>query len=150
MSQSLASVLIHLVFSTKQREPLIVPEFERELYAYMGSLFRDLRCPLLIGNGTEDHVHLLFSMARTVTIADVVEEVKKNSSRWFKTKADSLQGFQWQAGYGAFSVSRSMLDPVRAYITNQKEHHRTRSFQDEYRQLLQLNGIEYDERYVWD
>jgi REP element-mobilizing transposase RayT len=150
MSQSLASVLIHLIFSTKNREPLIDREIERELYAYMGGIFRDLKSPMLAGNGTEDHAHVLFSLARTVSIADLVEEVKKSSSKWVKTKGSNLQGFQWQAGYGAFSVSQSGVDAVRAYIARQKEHHRNRSFQDEFRLFLQRHGIAYDERYVWD
>jgi REP-associated tyrosine transposase len=133
MPQSLASVLIHLIFSTKDREPLLAPEIEPEMYAYMATAFRTLKSPTLAGNGTADHVHFLFSLARTVTIAEVVEAVKKNSSKWIKTKGPRFQAFAWQAGYGAFSVSPSAAEAMRAYIANQKEHHRAQTFQDEYR-----------------
>ncbi len=150
MSQSLASVLIHLVFSTKNREPFINEAIEPELYAYMGAIFRDLRSPMLAGNGTPDHVHLLFSLGRTVTIADVVEEVKKSSSKWIKTKGTQFEGFAWQGGYGAFSIGESGVAALRRYIARQKQHHQTRTFQDEFRSLLQKYGIAFDERYVWD
>jgi REP element-mobilizing transposase RayT len=148
--QSLASVLIHLVFSTKHRQPLITPAVEGELYPYMASVFRACDSPSLTGNGTADHVHWLFSLSRTHTIAAVVEEVKKRSSKWLKTKGTDLAQFQWQAGYGAFSIGASMVPAVTAYIARQKEHHRTTTFQDEVRSLLTRYGIAFDERYVWD
>ena len=150
MPQSLASVLIHLVFSTKHRHPLITPDIEVELYPYMATVFRACDSPSLTGNGTADHVHWLFSLARTRTIADVVEEVKKRSSKWLKTKGADLAHFQWQAGYGAFSIGASMVSGVTAYIARQKDHHRTTTFQDEFRSLLTRYGIDFDERYVWD
>ena len=150
MSQSLASILIHLVFSTKNREPLIVPHIETELYTYMGGVFRELKCPLLERNGTEDHVHLFFRLARTITIADLVEEIKKSSSKWIKTQGEEFQGFYWQNGYGAFSIGESGVQRLRQYIANQKAHHRVHSFQDEYRRFLKKYQIEFDERYVWD
>jgi REP-associated tyrosine transposase len=148
--QSLASVLIHLVFSTKNRQPLITPEIEVELYPYMASVFRACDSPSLTGNGTADHVHWLFSLARTQTLAAVVEEVKKRSSKWLKSKGPDLAHFQWQAGYGAFSVGASMVPAVSAYIARQKDHHRTTTSQDEFRSLLKRYGIDFDERYVWD
>jgi putative transposase len=150
MAQSLASVLVHLIFSTKHREPLITPEIEPELYAFLGSVFRDLHCPFLNRGGTADHVHLLFGLARTVTVAAVVEEVKKSSSRWIKTKGPEFAAFSWQGGYAAFSVSASGVEAERAYLANQKDHHRVRTFQDEFRLFLQKHGIEFDQRYVWD
>jgi REP element-mobilizing transposase RayT len=150
MAQSLARVLLHLVFSTKNRMPLIPENVEPELYAYMGGIFRDLKCPLLDGNGTTDHVRLLFCPARTIDIAEVVEKVKSGSSQWMKTQGKLLEGFQWQAGYGVFSVSPCNLDEVRAYLARQKEHHQTKTFKEEYLHFLRSYGIPYDERYLWD
>jgi REP element-mobilizing transposase RayT len=150
MPQSLASVLIHLLFSTKNREPLIAAEVEADLYAYLGGAFRALGCPLLAGNGTEDHVHLLFRLSRTSTLAQVVEAIKSGSSKWMKGKGPRWAGFYWQAGYGAFSIGEPGVEALRRYIANQKERHRRRSFQEEYRQFLETYQIEYDERYVWD
>src|SRR5687768_8660111 len=132
MPQSLASVLIHLVYSTKNREPLITPEIEPELFAYIGATLRELRSPMLEANGTPDHVHILFRLARTITIADLVEEVKKRSSNWIKTKGMAFASFYWQNGYGAFSIGESGVEDLRAYIRKQKEHHQQRAFQDEY------------------
>jgi REP element-mobilizing transposase RayT len=148
--QSLAAVYVHLVFSTKNREPLITPDVEIELYPYMASVFRAVGCPTQAGNGTADHCHWLFRLGRTVTLADVVEEVKKQSSRWLKTKGESFRHFAWQAGYGAFSVSASNLPAVGGYIAQQKDHHRTLSYQDEVRTLLRRYGVDFDERYLWD
>jgi REP element-mobilizing transposase RayT len=150
MSQSFASVLIHLIYSTKNREPLLTEAIEPELYAYQGAVFRELGCPALTINGTADHVHALFRLSRTVTISDLVEEVKKRSSKWLKTKGAGLAAFRWQAGYGAFSIGESGVAALRGYIAGRKEHYRSRSFQDEFRAFLAKYGIEYDERYVWD
>jgi putative transposase len=150
MPQSLSSILIHLVFSTKNREPYITPEIEAELHAYLAAVFRECHSPALTINGTSNHVHALFSLSRTVTVAEVVEEVKKRSSKWAKTKDAAHRNFQWQAGYGAFSIGQSNVDAVRKYIAGQKEHHRRKTFEEEYRSFLQKYGVEYDERYVWD
>ncbi|MGI8566473.1 MAG: IS200/IS605 family transposase [Pyrinomonadaceae bacterium] len=150
MSQSLSSILVHLVFSTKAREPFIKPEVEAELHAYLSVVFRECHSPSLVVGGTSDHIHALFALSRTWTIADVVEEVKKSSSKWIKTKGREWRGFQWQAGYGAFSVGQSNLVAVKRYIATQREHHRRRTFQDEYRLMLRKYKIDYDERYVWD
>jgi REP element-mobilizing transposase RayT len=150
MPQSLCSVLVHLIFSTKHRQPLITAELEQELYPYMATVLRECDSPALIINGTVDHVHILLSLARTQTIADVVEEVKKRSSKWAKSKGNEFAEFQWQAGYGAFSIGESMVEAVRRYISKQKEHHRRQSYQDEFREFLAKYRIEYDERYVWD
>lgn len=150
MPQSLSSILIHLVFSTKHREPLINIEIEPELHAYLAVVFRECKSPSLIVGGTSDHIHALFALHRTQTVANVVEEVKKSSSKWIKTKGDSLRGFQWQAGYGAFSIGASNVAAVKRYITTQREHHLERTYQDELRLLMNKYGIDYDERYVWD
>ncbi|HEY0348978.1 MAG TPA: IS200/IS605 family transposase [Pyrinomonadaceae bacterium] len=150
MSQSLSSVLIQLVFSTKDREPFITPAIETELHPYMATIFRELKSPSLAIDGTSDHVHILFSMARVVTIADIVEEVKTSTSKWIKTKGREFRGFHWQRGYGAFSIGQSNAASLKRYIRNQKEHHRHVTFQDEYRKFLKAYGIEYDERFVWE
>jgi REP element-mobilizing transposase RayT len=150
MSQSLACILVHLIYSTKNREPWLTPDLDPELYAYQGGVFKDMGCPALLINGTADHVHALFRLGRTVPLCDVVEEVKKSSSRWLKTKGPALAGFAWQAGYGAFSLGESAVPAARRYIAAQKEHHRGRTFQEEFRAFLTKYRIEYDERYVWD
>ena len=150
MPQSLSSILIHLIFSTKNREPFLTPEIESELYPYMASIFNEMKSPALIINGTSDHVHTLFSLSRVVTIADLVEEVKTSSSKWIKTKGRRFRNFHWQSGYGAFSIGQSQVPTVKRYLRRQKEHHRRVTFQDEYRQFLKAYEVEYDERYVWD
>ena len=150
MPQSLSNLLVHLVFSTKNRHPWITPELEVELHPYMATVMQECDSPALLINGTQDHVHILFLLARTQRLCDVVEEVKKRSSKWAKTKGPDYRQFQWQAGYGAFSLGQSMVPPVKKYIANQKQHHRRRSFQDEFRDFLAKYGVEYDDRYVWD
>ncbi|HEX6183085.1 MAG TPA: IS200/IS605 family transposase [Pyrinomonadaceae bacterium] len=150
MPQSLSSVLVHLVFSTKNREPYITAELEPELHAYMAAVFRECHSPALTINGTTNHVHMLFALSRTATVAEIVEEVKKRSSKWAKTTGGAHKTFQWQAGYGAFSIGQSNVAALKRYIAEQKEHHRRRTFEDEYRNFLVKYGVEYDERYVWD
>ena len=150
MPQSLSSILIHLIFSTKNRERFLTSEIDAELYPYLASIFKAMKSPALIINGTSDHVHTLFSLSRVVTIASLVEEVKTESSKWIKTKGREFRNFHWQSGYGAFSIGQSQLPTVKRYISRQKEHHRRVSFQDEYRKFLKLYEVDYDERYVWD
>jgi putative transposase len=150
MPQSLSSILIHLIFSTKNREPFLTREIDAELYAYMASIFKAMKSPALIINGTSDHIHTLFALSRVVTIASLVEEVKTESSKWIKTKGRQFRNFHWQSGYGAFSIGQSQVPTVKRYITRQKQHHRRMSFQDEYRNFLKVYKVEYDERYVWD
>ena len=150
MAQSLASIFVHLVFSTKNRAPLIRPDIEGQLHAYLATIFHECQCPALKVGGMPDHVHALFSLHRTKTLADIVEEVKKCSSKWIKTKGDDYRDFQWQAGYGAFSVSESAITSVREYIANQRTHHQDRDFQNELRVMLTKHKIEFDERYLWD
>jgi putative transposase len=148
MPQSLARVLVHLVFSTKNREPIIGRDTRPRLHEYLGGILDTLGCsPLRVG-GTADHVHALFSLSRTRTIAEVVEEAKKASSKWMKHQG--TRDFWWQAGYGAFSVAQSQIAAVSRYIDHQEEHHRVHSFQEELRLLLKRYQIAYDERCVWD
>src|ERR1051326_1649281 len=150
MPQSLSSVLIHLVFSTKNRETFITPAIETELHPYMATIFRERKSPSLAINGATDHIHILFSLARVVTIADIVEEVKTSTSKWIKNKGREFRNFHWQRGYGAFSIGQSNVASLKRYIRGQKEHHKQITFQDEYRKFLKAYGIDYDERYVWD
>jgi len=150
MPQSLASLHIHLVFSTKNREPLITDNVRAELHAYMAVVLQNLGCTPVLINSVEDHIHLLFDLGRTTSISKAVEDVKKSSSKWIKTQGAEFAGFAWQAGYGAFAVSESNVETVRQYVANQREHHRKKTFQEEFRQFLERHRISFDERYVWD
>jgi REP element-mobilizing transposase RayT len=150
MPQSLSLILIHLVFSTKHREPFITAAVEPELHAYLAAVMRECRSPSLIINGTSNHVHALFSLSRTGAVAEVAEEVKKRSSKWMKSKGAEFRNFQWQAGYGAFSIGQSNVAALKRYIAGQKEHHRRRTFEEEYRAFLEKYGVAFDERYVWE
>jgi len=151
MSQSLSNIIVHLVFSTKHRKPFLLDESIRdEMHRQLGGTSKTLECPPLIVGGVEDHVHILARQARTITVAAWVKELKRVTSLWIKESHPKLQAFQWQAGYGAFSVSQSDADQVVKYIQDQREHHKHCDFQTEYRELLERHGIEYDERYVWD
>lgn len=139
----------HVIFSTKNRDPQITEEIRPRLYPYIGGIVRgETGCLLSIG-GMPDHVHLLISLGRTISIAELVRLIKSNSSRWVHDTFTN-HAFAWQAGYGAFSVSQSQLTVVRQYIDTQAEHHRTMNYQDEFRGLLRKHEIEWDERYVWD
>ena len=149
MPQSLSRILIHLIFSTKGREPYIPPEIQPRLHAYLSGVAGNLGSPSLRIGGVADHLHLLLILGRTVSIAEVVEEIKKASSRWMKSEAGAST-FAWQSGYGAFSIGESQVDALVSYIDNQEQHHRTMSFQDEYRRLLERYRVPSDERYLWD
>ena len=148
MPQSLSRIIVHVVFSTKNRAPLIAPEHRSRLFEYLGGTLNNIGCPVIRVGGDVDHVHLLFVLGKTMSVSKVVEEVKKESSKWCKGVVHAA--FYWQAGYGAFSVSPSNVEVVIAYIDRQEEHHRKWTFQDEFRELLRRHGIEWDERYVWD
>jgi REP element-mobilizing transposase RayT len=150
MPQSLANILVHLIFSTKGRAPLIQPGLSPDLNAYLGGILASLECPPVLIGSVVDHVHILCALSRKHALAEVVEDVKKGSSKWVKTKGPGLENFYWQVGYGAFSVSQSNVEAVRAYIADQENHHKRMSFQDEFRAFLKKHGLEYDERYVWD
>ena len=151
MPQSLATILIHTVFSTKDRRPFLRDRLLRdELHRYLGRILSNLECQPIIVGGVEDHVHFLCALSRTCTPAEMVKETKRGSSLWLKTRSPDLCHFAWQNGYGVFSIGFSQIEPVRDYIAKQEEHHRKVSFQDELRQLLRRYEIEFDERYVWD
>lgn len=150
MPQSLARIYLHLVFSTKNRAPVINDQIRDPLHGYMATVLKNLGCYANLINSVEDHAHLLFELGRTVGVSKVVEDVKKSSSKWIKTQPGGVAIFAWQNGYGVFSVSHSNLETVREYIASQREHHRTRTFQEELRTLLEKHGVAYDERYVWD
>lgn len=151
MPQSLARILVHFVFSTKYRHPFLAEKnIRNEMHAYLGGVCKGLGCPVLIVGGVADHVHILSLLTRTLSVADVMGEIKRESSKWIKSKGQMLTKFAWQNGYGAFSVGQSEVERVRSYIAGQEEHHRKRTFQDEYRAFLEEYGVEYEERYIWD
>jgi REP element-mobilizing transposase RayT len=151
MPQSLSNVILHIVFSTKDRHPFLDSAIRERMHGYLASLCRDLGSTCYKVGGVADHVHVVTSLPRTLTQSDLLENIKKKSSKWIKEIDRTRYGkFAWQRGYGAFSVSSSKLDGVVDYVVNQEEHHRKQTFQDEYRRLLAKHGIEYDETYVWD
>lgn len=148
MPQSLANVVVHVVFSTKHRDPILTPPLRKELHPYLAGTLKNLLCQPLQVCGVEDHVHLLFALARTMALAEVVEKLKTGSSKWLKGKG--AKNFAWQAGYGAFSVGVHEVGRIAAYIRGQEAHHAKATFQEEYRAMLRMAGIEFDERYLWD
>lgn len=150
MPQSLSYLLTHIVFSTKDRAPVLDGTVRPPLHAYLATVARNVDCECFRVGGVADHVHLAVRLSRTITMAQLIEELKTSSSKWLKTQSPALAAFAWQRGYGAFSVGPSDLSALLLYIDNQVEHHKTRTFQDEYRAFLKKYGIEYDERYVWD
>lgn len=144
-------VYVHLVFSTKHRQPFLQEkEFRERTHAYLAGICRNLECPALTIGGVSDHVHILCRFGKSIELATLLREVKRDSSKWIKEKNARLAEFQWQAGYGAFSVSPSHVEALRKYIANQEAHHRRESFQDEFRRICQKYGVPIDERYVWD
>jgi REP element-mobilizing transposase RayT len=149
MPHTTTNPLVHLIFSTKQRCALIKPDFENDLHAYLGGIIRQIGGTALCINGTRDHVHLLVRVPADHSVAEIARLIKTNSSRWVHGRWPEHQHFAWQTGYGAFTVSESGLGAVRDYISNQQEHHRKRSFQEEFLAFLKKNGITVDERYLW-
>jgi REP element-mobilizing transposase RayT len=149
MSNTYTSLHYHVVFSTKHRERWITPEIEERVWSYLGGIARqkDLR-PLLVG-GVEDHIHILLGMPPTVTISEALRHIKGGSSGWVKETFPGCQRCAWQDGYGAFTVSKSQIPDVEAYIRHQREHHRAKTFQEEYRAFLDKHEVQYDERYLW-
>ena len=151
MPQSLAKILVHVVFSTKDRRPFLRDKNVREeLFLYIGGTLTNLDCQPIIVGGAEDHVHLLCALSPTSNAAEVIKEVKRGSSSWLKTKGADLADFAWQTGYGIFSIGFSQIKSVRDYISRQETHHQKVSFQDEFRQFLRRYEIEFDEKSVWD
>lgn len=147
MPQSLASIYLHIVFSTLGRAPMIADEVSGDLHAYLAATINGLGCRAVLVGGVSDHVHLLVRFGRTVTVADFVRDVKANSSSMMK---QHIAAFAWQSGYGAFSFGQSQLPNLMEYVGNQRDHHREISFQDELRQLMREHQIEWDERYIWE
>jgi REP element-mobilizing transposase RayT len=149
MAHSYVSILIHYIFSTKNREKVIDPEIQDRLWAYMGGIARENNMKALSIGGVEEHAHALLSLPATISIAKGVQLIKGGSSKWIHDTFLSLKDFAWQVGYGAFSVSIFHVDETINYIKNQKEHHRHKTFQEEYLALLKKHGVEYDEKYIW-
>ena len=149
MAQSLSKILVHLIFSTKHREPLIPDAIRPRLHAYLVGILDNLNSPSLQTGGVSDHIHILSTLSRTISIAELLEQIKKSSSKWMKIEG-GVEQFAWQSGYGAFSIGESQVEDVIQYIQNQEEHHRKITFQEEYRRFLARYKIAYDERYVWD
>jgi REP element-mobilizing transposase RayT len=146
MASTLTKVLVHIVFSTKHREPLIGPGVEADLHAYIGGICRNMDSPLLAINGTADHVHMMVSMSKNVALSDLLLNVKRDSSKWMHERTHD---FAWQSGYFAFSIGESNAAALRQYIADQKEHHASVSFVDEVRSLLRKYGVAWDEEHVW-
>lgn len=149
MAQTLTRILVHVIFSTKDRANFIAPAIEADLHAYLGGTCRGHDSALLCVGGTEDHVHLLVSLGKTVALSDLVLHLKRDSSRWIKGRFKGFGAFGWQGGYAALSVGQSQVERLRTYIAGQKMHHQRTSFQDELRAFLNRYGVEYDERYLW-
>ena len=147
MPHTFTNLLAHIIFSTKERAPLIDAELRPKLHAYLGGIVRELNGTPLIINGTNDHVHLLVSMPPTISASDAMRVLKTNSSKW--VHATRRKPFGWQTGYGAFSVSKSNVEAVGRYIADQEEHHRKISFKEEFISFLKKHEIEYDERFIW-
>jgi putative transposase len=150
MPHTCTNLLVHFIFSTKQRRLLINSELERDLHAYLGGIIRQIGGTALCVNGAADHVHVRTRIPASHSVADVARLIKTNSSRWVHERWPERRLFAWQAGYGAFSVSESGAEAVRNYISHQQEHHIKRSFQEEFREFLKKNKIVVDERYLWD
>ena len=150
MARSFHQNFAHVIFSTKGRAPMITGDIEPKLHAYLGGTVRDLGGQPIRINGMEDHVHLIVQTPKQMTDSDFMRELKANSSKWMKSQSPAFRQFSWQLGYGWFSVSKSTVDEVVAYIGRQKEHHRKMTFKEEFRSLLERSGVEFDERYLWE
>lgn len=150
MPQSLANLLVHIIFSTKNRADLILPEVEEDLFAYVGGIATNNKSKLLAANGTTNHVHLLVSLSKNIALSEFIGDVKRDSSKWLKTQGAELGDFGWQDGYGAFSIGQSQTLTVKNYIARQKEKHQKIGFKNEFREFLRKYEVPFDERYVWD
>ena len=151
MPQSLVQIYVHIVYSTKNRQPFLTDAtFRNRVHAYMSGICKNLDSPSLMTGGVADHVHLLCRLSKTGAISDLIRTLKKDTTNWIKVERPTLHEFHWQNGYGAFSVSPGHLDKLKTYIANQEEHHKKVTFQDEFRRLCRIYGVPIDERYVWD
>lgn len=149
MAQTLVCLRVHVVFSTKDRRVMITPEIEPELYAYLGGTMKKLDSACLAAGGTTDHVHLLISLSKKMALSQLMEEIKKSSSKWIKTKGAAFKTFGWQDGYGAFTIGESQVEAVQKYIAGQKERHKKLTFEEELVAILKKYRVPYDERYLW-
>ncbi len=151
MPQSLVQMYSHLVFSTKNRMPFLQdPDFRDRSFRYLAGACKNLDSTAIIVGGTEDHVHILCRLGKTISVSDLIRELKRESSKWVKSEQPQLTDYYWQKGYGAFSLSPAHIEALKAYISNQEEHHEKESFQDEIRRFCNKYGLEIDERYGWD
>jgi len=150
MSQSLAKLLVHIIFSTKNRLPVLTDPIRPQLWRYMAGTLQALDSPALQVGGASDHIHILCRLSKNIAVCKLIEEVKKESSKWLKRQGPDLASFYWQAGYGAFGIGLRAVDATVHYILRQEQHHQRLSFQQEYRRFLAKYEISYDERYVWD
>lgn len=149
MSHTFVNALFHCAFSTKERRPLITASLQERLWPFMGGIARQNGMKALAVGGVEDHAHLLVSLPATVSVAKALQLIKGTSSKWIHDTFPDNRAFAWQEGYGAFSVGISQVNETMAYIRSQAEHHRKRTFQDEFRAFLKKHGFDFDERYVW-
>ena len=143
-------ILVHIVFSTKNRVDMITPEIENDLFGYIHGIIENNGSKLIIANGTANHIHLLVSLGKKVDVPELIGDIKRDSSSWIKKQDSSFSNFYWQKGYGAFSIGQSQIETVVNYIKRQKEHHAKQDFKDEFRAILKKYEIDFDERYVWD
>ena len=150
MAQTLVSLYVHVIFSTKTRAELIAPTIEPELFAFIGGILNKNKSKLIAANGTKDHIHLLISLCKNLGLSELVGDIKRDSSVWIKKRDAQFQDFHWQDGYGAFSIGYSQIETVKSYIARQKIKHAKVSFKDEFRGFLRKYDVEYDERFVWD
>jgi REP element-mobilizing transposase RayT len=150
MSQSLSKILLHIVFSTKYRAKLILPELEKELHAYLAEICRANKCNAYKVGGTDNHIHIACSLPRTLTVSSLLEEIKTSSSKWMKSKSPKCSSFAWQSGYGVFSLGQPQLTTLVRYIENQHVHHGMKRFEDELLEYFKSYEVEYDEKHVWD
>ena len=148
MGNTYVSCYIHYVFSTKNHEQWLIPEIREKLYPYFGGIARENNFKLIKAGGIEDHVHLLVSLPATVSVSKAIKYIKGGSSRWIHENFKNMYSFSWQEGYGAFSISRSLLEKTIAYIENQEQHHRHKTFREEIIEFLEYHGIEFDEKYL--
>jgi REP element-mobilizing transposase RayT len=150
MSQSITQLYLHIVFSTKNHVPFLGTQIRSELFKYIGGILNNLECTSIKIGGVDDHIHILCRLSKKIAVVSLLEEIKKSSSKWIKTKGNEFRDFHWQDGYGAFTVSPAGVDNVSLYIENQEEHHSKKKFRDEYLELLKSNNADYDERYLWN
>jgi putative transposase len=149
MAQTLVSNYVHIIFSTKNREAIIDDDLEKELFEFIGTVCKQNECDPVIVGGHVDHIHVLCKLSKKITLVELVKKIKSYSSKWIKTKSEKNSNFYWQDGYGAFSINNDSVQKIALYIANQKKHHETQSFQEEYKHQLKEYDIDFDERYLW-